>query len=248
MFEESLMGSCFCEFASSFVINVYRGKLLRVLVLRDQGKFSETERLIERIQAIQAKLPPSAVDALHFRGNMLHGQTAYGQVISIETVVVGCIELVVVGIHVCHEAANRHKCTEGEPLFERPNAVVRVKSSGRGMHPSLAGESHQYICVLSIWQCSQRPRDVVRELGEDQQTLPEDYLSCTSVDGSILFLVDRSLTQAKYALAESSIERAEAVRVKALGPEHPLVAKSLHSRANLLMTQVRARHGTSCTY
>lgn len=46
-------------------------------------------------------------------------------------------------------------------------------------------------------------------------------------------------TQGKYAEAEPLSERSQAIREKALGPEHPNVAVSLRNRAALLFEQVR---------
>ena len=48
------------------------------------------------------------------------------------------------------------------------------------------------------------------------------------------------LSQGKYAEAEPLYERSQAIREKALGPEHPDVAQSLNNRAFLLKSQVRA--------
>lgn len=44
--------------------------------------------------------------------------------------------------------------------------------------------------------------------------------------------------QAKYGEAEPLYERSQAIREKALGPEHPDVASSLYNRAVLLSHQV----------
>lgn len=44
--------------------------------------------------------------------------------------------------------------------------------------------------------------------------------------------------QGKYAEAEPLYERAQTVREKALGPEHPDLANLLNSRAALLAMQV----------
>ena len=48
------------------------------------------------------------------------------------------------------------------------------------------------------------------------------------------------LSQGKYAEAEPLYERSQAIREKALGPEHPAVATVLNNRASLLESQVRA--------
>lgn len=46
-------------------------------------------------------------------------------------------------------------------------------------------------------------------------------------------------TQGNYADAERFYERSQAIREKALGPEHPDVATVLNNRAALLKTQVK---------
>lgn len=46
--------------------------------------------------------------------------------------------------------------------------------------------------------------------------------------------------QGKCAEAEQLLRQAQAMREKALGPEHPDVAASLNYRARLLKAQVRA--------
>ena len=48
------------------------------------------------------------------------------------------------------------------------------------------------------------------------------------------------LSQGKYAEAEPLYKRLQAIREKALGPEHPAVAAVLNNRAGLLESQVRA--------
>ena len=45
--------------------------------------------------------------------------------------------------------------------------------------------------------------------------------------------------QGKYAEAESLYERCQAIREKVLGPEHPRLAATLHSRPGVLEAQVR---------
>lgn len=45
--------------------------------------------------------------------------------------------------------------------------------------------------------------------------------------------------QGKYADAELLCEQARVIREKALGPEHPDVARSLNNRAELLVAKVR---------
>ncbi|CAN0257579.1 unnamed protein product [Pylaiella littoralis] len=45
--------------------------------------------------------------------------------------------------------------------------------------------------------------------------------------------------QGKYAEAEAHCERCQAIGEKALGPEHPSFATTLHNRAVLLEQQVR---------
>lgn len=77
----------------------------------------------------------------------------------------------------------------------------------------------------------------------------------------VLYSVDRPsqfttfALQGKYAEAEPLYERSQAIQEKALGPEHPDLAKSLDNRAVLLQKQVsppsldtsfftRARHAS----
>lgn len=48
--------------------------------------------------------------------------------------------------------------------------------------------------------------------------------------------------QADYEEAEHLYERATKIFEKSLGPDHPYVATSLNSRAELLRTQVRVEH------
>ena len=46
--------------------------------------------------------------------------------------------------------------------------------------------------------------------------------------------------QGEYAKAGELYERSQAIQEKVLGPEHPELAATLHSRADLLQAQVRA--------
>ena len=55
--------------------------------------------------------------------------------------------------------------------------------------------------------------------------------------------------QGKYAEAEPLCERSQAIREKALGPEHSLVFDALNTRAVLLDKQVQPfRHLSAVTY
>ncbi|CAN0449764.1 unnamed protein product [Pylaiella littoralis] len=45
--------------------------------------------------------------------------------------------------------------------------------------------------------------------------------------------------QGKYAEAEALYERCQAIEEKALGPEHPSLATTLHNRAGLLEEQLQ---------
>ena len=51
--------------------------------------------------------------------------------------------------------------------------------------------------------------------------------------------------QGKHAEAEPLYKKFQAIQEKVLGPEHPSLATTLHSRAGLLQSQVRADRNLS---
>lgn len=64
--------------------------------------------------------------------------------------------------------------------------------------------------------------------------------SIFDVDTEIRLYHAARCIQGKYAEAEPLYERSQAIREKVLGPDHLDVATTLHNRAELLESQVRA--------
>lgn len=97
---------------------------------------------------------------------------------------------------------------------------------------------------------AQQPRGAVGEAGESHLNPPNNSYHPRTLAKMVSLLVDHCLTstyytttlvfQGKHAAAESLYQRSQAIRVKALGPEHPLVAQLLNNQAVLCASQVGA--------